>query len=84
MYMCINSTKGYSICRSGMYKLHYCILLYVTEQKPDIFAYKLKFILLPQLIAVLNNFACSLLPLANVNWSVFPECFLLNLQIHNW
>ena len=33
------------------------------------FALKLKFILLPQLIATLNNYACSLPPLANVDWS---------------
>ena len=26
-------------------------------------------------MAMLNNFACSLPPLANVNWSAFPECF---------
>ena len=53
-------------------------VIYVTvcEQKPDMFAHKLKFILLPQLIATLNNYACSLPPLANVDWSVFPECFL--------
>ena len=52
------------------------ILAYVTEQKPDMFALKLKFVLLPQLIATLNNYACSLPPLANVDWSAFPECFL--------
>ena len=34
-------------------------------------AYKLKFILLP---ATLNNYAYSLPPLANVNWSASPEC----------
>ena len=39
------------------------------------FAYKLKFILLPQLIATLNNYACSLPPLANVNWSASPVYF---------
>ena len=39
-------------------------------------ALKLKFILLPQLIATLNNYACALPPLANVDWSAFPECFL--------
>ena len=32
-------------------------------------------LLLPQLIATLNSYACSLPPLANVNWSTFPECF---------
>ena len=30
------------------------------EQKPDMLAYKLKFIILLQLIATLNNYACSL------------------------
>ena len=47
----------------------------LSEQKPDMFAHKLKLILLSQLIATLNNYiyACSLPPLANVNWSAFPE-----------
>ena len=49
--------------------------MWLSEQKPAMFAYKLKFILLPQLIATLNNYACLLPPLANVNWSAFPECF---------
>ena len=35
------------------------------------FAYKLKFILLPQFIVTLNNYACSLPSLANVDWSAF-------------
>ena len=26
--------------------------------------------------ASLNNYACALPPLANVDWSAFPECFL--------
>ena len=51
----------------------------LSEQKPDMFALKLKFILLPQLIATLNNYACSLPPLANVYWSAFLECFLLTM-----
>ena len=42
------------------------------------FAYKLKFILLPQLK---DNYASSLPPLAIVNWSAFPECFFLMLLI---
>ena len=50
-----------------------------AEQKPDMFALKLKFILLPQLIATLNNYACLLPPLANVDWSAFPECFLATM-----
>ena len=54
----------------------FCTLYVLSEQKPDMFALKLKFILLPQLIATLNNYACSLPPLANVDWSAFPECFL--------
>ena len=49
--------------------------MWLPEQKLDIFAYKLKFILLSQLIATLNNYACLLPPLANVNWSAFPEYF---------
>ena len=48
------------------------------------FTLKLKFILLPQLIATLNNYACSLPPLANVDWSAFPECFLPTMYIHDW
>ena len=50
--------------------------MWLSEQKPDMLALKLKFILLPQLIATLNNYACSLPPLANEDWSAFPECFL--------
>ena len=46
------------------------------------FAYKLKFILLPQLVATINNYACLLPPL--VNWSAFPELLLLIMYIHNW
>ena len=58
--------------------------MWLSEQKPDMFAHKLKFILLPQLIATLNNYACSLPPLANVYWSAFLECFLLTMKIHYW
>ena len=47
----------------------------MSEQKPNMFAHKLKFILLPHLIARLNKYACSLPPLGNVDWSAFPECF---------
>ena len=43
------------------------------SKKPDMFAHKLKFILLPQLIATLNNYACSLPPLANPDWSACAE-----------
>ena len=32
-----------------------------------------EFILLPQLITTLNNYACSLPPLANVNWCAFSK-----------
>ena len=39
------------------------------------FALKLKFILLPQFIATLNNYTCALPPLANVDWSAFPDAF---------
>ena len=48
------------------------------------FAHKLKFILLPELIATLNEYAWLLPPLANVNWFVFPECFWQATQMHNW
>ena len=51
----------------------------MSEQKPDLFTHKLKFILLPQSIATLNNYACLLPPLAKVDWSAFPECFLLTM-----
>ena len=40
------------------------------------FAHKLKFISLLQLIATLNNYACLLPALVNVDWSAFPEYFL--------
>ena len=49
--------------------------MWLSEQKPDMFTYRLKFILLPQLITTLNNYASSLPPLANVNWSAFLERF---------
>ena len=39
---------------------------------------------IPQLTATLHNYACSLPPLANVNWSPFPECFFPTMQIHYW
>ena len=48
--------------------------MWLSEQKPDMFALKLIFILLLQLKATLNNYACSLPPLANVDSSAFPEC----------
>ena len=48
----------------------------MSEQQSDMFAHKLKFILLFQLIATQNNYACPLSPLANGDWSAFPECFL--------
>ena len=56
----------------------------MSEQKPDMFAHKLKFFLLPQLIATLNNYRCSLPPMATVDQSAFPECFLPTMLIHDW
>ena len=53
--------------------------VWLSEQKPAMFACKLKFILLPQLVATLNNYSCSLPPLANVNLSASPECFFLTM-----
>ena len=49
--------------------------MWLSEQKPDMFAHKLIFILFPQLIATLNNYACSMPPQANFDWSAFPDCF---------
>ena len=49
--------------------LHMCIHMWLYEQKAYMFADKLKFILLPQII---DNYACSLPPLANVEWTAFP------------
>ena len=49
--------------------------MWLSEQKPNIFTHKLKFILLSQLIA---NYACSLPPLATVDWCAFPECFFVD------
>ena len=50
---------------------------YMAQQKPAMFTHRLKFILLvqPIYVATLNNYAWSLPPLANVNWSSLPECF---------
>ena len=60
-------------------------LVIMIEQKPDMFAHKLKFILLPQLITTLNNYASSLPPLAYVNRSAFPECTdHVNPQLVKW
>ena len=56
--------------------IHLAQYMWLSEQKPNMFTLKMKFILLPQLIATLNNYACALPPLANVDWSAFPECFL--------
>ena len=36
--------------------------------------------LLPQLIATLNNYACSLPPLVNANWSASQECFFRSVN----
>ena len=47
--------------------------MWLSEQKHDMLAHKLKLILLPQLIATLNNYVSSLPPLANVNWSALPK-----------
>ena len=60
-----STSKGFAVwCFSAQYwYLHLKNSMYVTEQKPVIFTYKLKFILFPQLIATLNNYACSLPPL---------------------
>ena len=41
--------------------------------------YKLKFNILSQLTATLNNYAFSLPPLANINSSASPEWFLLTM-----
>ena len=56
----------------------------LSEQKPDIFTYKLTFNLLPQFITTLNNYASSLPALANVNWSAFPESNLVNPWLMKW
>ena len=49
---------------------------YVTgSAKTSCVGHELKFILLPQLIVTLNNYACSLPPLVNVNWSAFQSAF---------
>ena len=53
----------------------------LSEKKSDLFTHNLKFILLPQLIV--TTYACSLPPLANVDWSTFPECFLLTMKTHD-
>ena len=51
--------------------IHLCAPSKITTvtvcAKPDMPAHKLKLLLLPQLIATLNNYACSLHQLANVN-----------------
>ena len=44
-------------------------IMWLSQQKLAMFAYKQKIILLLQLMATLINYACSLHPLANINWS---------------
>ena len=61
----------YVYIHTPMYSYSY--YMWLSEQKPNMFAHKLKFILLPQLIATLNNYACSLPPLAKFDWSAFPK-----------
>ena len=70
--------KEYHIYNSYLYAISDCL------KKPAMFTYKLKFNLLPQLIATLNNYACLLPPLANFNWYASPECFIMTMQIHGW
>ena len=59
----------------GTASCYWNIIFATVWAKTDMFTYKLKFILLPQCIAMLNNYASSLPPLANVNRSASPECF---------
>ena len=55
-----------------------------SSTKPAVFPHKLKFILLPQLLVIPTHYTCSLPPLANVDWSLFPKYFLLYMLIHDW
>ena len=79
-----------AVVTEGSLRSNCCLIgantVYVSEQKPAMFAHKLKFILLPQLIATLNNYACTLPPLANVNCSAFPSAFAdhVNSQLVKW
>ena len=50
----------------------------IVEQKPNMFTYKLKFTLLPQLIATLNNDAYSLPPLANIDLVCFSKVLFVD------
>ena len=53
----------------------------MCEQKSAIFTQQteINFLSPSQLITTLNNYACSSPPLANINWSAIPECFLLTM-----
>ena len=44
--------------------------MWLSEQKSAMFALKLKSILLPQLIATLNNYPCPVPLLANVQFDI--------------
>ena len=46
--------------------------MWPSEQKPAMFAYKVNSFYCP---SYLNNYACSLPPLANINWSAYQDCF---------
>ena len=51
-----------------------CINCDCLSKTRHICTQKLKFIIYPQFMATLNNYACSLPPLADVHWSAFRPC----------
>ena len=63
-----------------MYNYTYEQYMQLSEQKPDMFTQKTEIhFILPvySYVRTLNDHEYSLPPLANVDWSAFPECFLL-------
>ena len=61
--------------------------MWLSEQKPAMFAHRLNSVYCASLIATLNNYTRSLPPLANVNWSAFPQCFFsdhVNSRLVEW
>ena len=94
-YWCISACIGYKVTRKYSILCYYYLAqdIHVTsfvsnamqyirnsEQKSAMLVHKLKYILLPQLMATLKYYACwSLSPLANVNWFAFSEFILLTM-----
>ena len=68
---------------TALYHMSVCLCVTGSAKSSHV-CMQTEFISLFQLIATLNNYACSLPLLAHVNWSAFPECILLTMKINDW